>query len=149
MRTLLNIIFTLLATAVSTYFFELLFERLARQPGFGYNIFMEDSEDFNRGYALFYLFIFYLFLFFGWPTTPKRVLLSSLVVLGASLLPILVLLAVMFRHTTLDLAGVYQRVQGSFAAVFTTNLIVLTCLNLLFWLVKKPAARPPLAPARP
>ena len=63
---------------------------------------MEDAESFTLGYALFYLFVFYLFLFFRWPTTPKRVLLSSIVILGASLLPILILLAIMFRHTTLD-----------------------------------------------
>ena len=141
MRTLLKIIFALLATAISTYLFEMLFQQLARSPGFGYNILMEDAESFTLGYALFYLLIFYLFLFFSWPTTPKRVLLSSIVILGASLLPILILLAIMFRHTTLDLAGIYQRVQGSFAAVFMTNLIVLVFLNLLFWLVKKPAPK--------
>lgn len=142
MRTLFKIILSLLATAVSTYFFEVLFEQLARHRWFGYNIFMEDTEDFNLGYALGYLLIFYLFLFFRWPTTPKRVLLSSIVILGASLLSVLTVLTRNFWHTTLDLAGVYQRVQGSFAAVFATNLVVLVFINLLFWLVKKPASKP-------
>ena len=141
MRTFSKITLSLLAAVLSTYLFERLFQQFSEYNWLGYNVFMEDAESFTLGYALFYLFIFFLFLVFRWSTTSKRVLLSSALILVGGLLPVLAVLTRNFRHTNLDLAGIYQRVQGSFAAVFVTNLVVLGLINLLFWLMRKPAPK--------
>ena len=128
----------LLTAAAGTWLVEALYYYFTQ---YSYSMLADGQANFRIPYEFFYLALFSWALLFRWSVSRPRILFASSVVLLVSLLPVTAIVVTAYVHSTLPLSRIWERIQGAYMALIVAQFIVLVLMNLLFWLVKKPASK--------
>lgn len=129
---------SLLTAAAGTWLVEALYYYFTQ---YSYSLLADGQADFRIPYEFLYLALLSWAVLFHWLGSRSRLLLASLVALLGSLLPITIIVATAFAHSSLSFPQIWERVRGAYEPLITAQFIVLALINILFWWMSRPALR--------